>query len=490
MWMNQRLQCGLVFLAVSISLLTRAAHAGPGAIFTTDENGTIVNGNNYDDCCDVYLNGGPPPNAPCTSAGLPDGEYYFQVTNPSGSVLLSTDDIEQRRFRVEDGLIVEYLGTATGDCNHELGDGKCTDAFPENISIQLMPFNQTPNEGGVYKAHVTLVADYDPGNPNSNFGFVPSDTKTDNFKCEHVEPPPPPPPPHDCKLIIKKYKDRNGNGQNDGEQALDGFSFNVCWTPDGGTETCVVVTTGDHGPGEAKADVPGGIDITVCELEAGSLDGCVWKQTEPNEYSDNAEFIDGQWCYVVQCTPEEEVIYVEFGNLCIEEMDYAKSVEYWTKTSGKNTLKSNDPTWRTQLNASDLRNDDGQQYLMAEGGTSFNSAYKSLRSWMKNADDQNMAYQLSVQLAATKFNIKYKGLNKKAKVLLQPEQADALGLNNHAVSIKTIMKWADDSLEDHAMTDESSPERNYQQSLAEVLDDINRNRLSRVIAGASSVVYD
>ena len=35
----------------------------------------------------VYINGGPQNE---DTQGLPDGTYYFQVTNPSGAVLLST----------------------------------------------------------------------------------------------------------------------------------------------------------------------------------------------------------------------------------------------------------------------------------------------------------------------------------------------------------------------------------------------------------------
>src|SRR5688572_24119041 len=123
---------GRLFVCAAImafGAFTSTVSAVSGAIFTTDENGTVVNGNIYSDCCDVYLNGGPPPNAPCGAAGLPDGEYYFQVTNPSGSVLLSTDDIEQRRFRVEGGLIVEYFGQSS-DCVHHLGAGKCAASVP------------------------------------------------------------------------------------------------------------------------------------------------------------------------------------------------------------------------------------------------------------------------------------------------------------------------------------------------------------------------
>ena len=110
--LQTRLWFGLC--AVIFALCCQApALAMKGAIFTTNADGSVVNGNNYDDACDVYLNGGPPPNAPCNAAGLPNGEYYFQVTNPSGSVLLSSDDIEQRRFVVQGGLIVAYLGSSS-----------------------------------------------------------------------------------------------------------------------------------------------------------------------------------------------------------------------------------------------------------------------------------------------------------------------------------------------------------------------------------------
>src|SRR6187401_831203 len=77
-----------------------------GAIFTTDQNSSYVNGNVYDFMEDVYLNGGPRPNAPCTAAGLPPGDYYFPVTDPSGSQLLSSDAIAYRRTTVSGGLFI------------------------------------------------------------------------------------------------------------------------------------------------------------------------------------------------------------------------------------------------------------------------------------------------------------------------------------------------------------------------------------------------
>src|SRR6266581_847524 len=111
-------------LLLALTNLAGTASAGvTGAIFTTDSTGTTVNGNIYDHCCDVYLNGGPGPHAPCTAAGLPNGDYYFQVTDPSGATLLSTDAITARQVTVAEGIITAYDGTAgaQGSCVHELG---------------------------------------------------------------------------------------------------------------------------------------------------------------------------------------------------------------------------------------------------------------------------------------------------------------------------------------------------------------------------------
>jgi hypothetical protein len=69
--------------------LNWSAMAYTGAIFTTKSDGTTVDQNIYNLRTDVYLNGGPQNQK---SAGLPDGTYYFQVTDPSGAVLLSTDN--------------------------------------------------------------------------------------------------------------------------------------------------------------------------------------------------------------------------------------------------------------------------------------------------------------------------------------------------------------------------------------------------------------
>jgi hypothetical protein len=163
----------LAILVGCLTVLPLGAHAPSGAIFTTTADGSEVNANIYANKSDVYLDGGPGPGAPSTAAGLDEGDYYFQVTDPSGKTLLSQDPIECRSFHVNsEGVIDEY----TGGCAHATG----TDQDHGGVTIGLMPFANTPNRGGVYKVWVTFVEDYTPG--AGKHGFVPSHSKTDNFK--------------------------------------------------------------------------------------------------------------------------------------------------------------------------------------------------------------------------------------------------------------------------------------------------------------------
>jgi hypothetical protein len=172
------------------------AHAPSGAIFTTLSDGSEVNVNQYPSKEDVYLDGGPGIGAPATAAGLDDGTYVFQVTDPSGRNLLSTDAAACRQFTVSGGVIAS---TEPSACPHRTG----IDVDHAATTVQLMPYLDTPNPGGVYKAWVVRVDDFlagcaelgvanglavvDCGRGSGNFhGFVPRHTKTDNFKVRNM----------------------------------------------------------------------------------------------------------------------------------------------------------------------------------------------------------------------------------------------------------------------------------------------------------------
>jgi hypothetical protein len=187
---------------LSLALSHGIARADPltGAIFTTVADGSEVNFNIYPSKDAVYLDGGPGPGAPQGAAGLPDGSYVFQVTNPSGKTLLSTDQAGCRQFTVLNGIINSVQPAIDFGCPHVTG----TDVDHGATTVQLFPFNDTPNNGDEYKAWATSLANYlagcealgvsngldvvDCGFANgqngSKHGFIPGDSKTDNFKVK------------------------------------------------------------------------------------------------------------------------------------------------------------------------------------------------------------------------------------------------------------------------------------------------------------------
>lgn len=194
--MKRSLTIAIASIGLLCGGLAPALQAQPvtGAIFTTLGDGTVVNANHFESKCAVYLDGGPGPNAPAKAAGLPDGEYYFQVTDPSGKTLLSTDPVSNRRFQVSGGVIVAYTGF--GGPVHPVGVDN-DHAELGAITIRLAnstceaDFLNSPNNGGAYKVWATPVSDFvgDPSNvdnPCGNgcyHGFLPSKSKTDNFKA-------------------------------------------------------------------------------------------------------------------------------------------------------------------------------------------------------------------------------------------------------------------------------------------------------------------
>ncbi|MGQ0795297.1 MAG: hypothetical protein ACT4N5_03835 [Nitrosopumilaceae archaeon] len=159
----------------------QSVSAFSGAIYTTDVTCTGVNVNQFATKADVYLDGGPIGGG----SGIPDGEYYVQVTEPDGALLGTS-------IGSADDTPAVVTGGTFAEC-YRLIDIliKASDGFPG--------FDDTTNGGGVYKVWVS-----------SDSGFV--EQKTDNFK---VEADVIPPPGGEGSITLVKDVQNNFNGDAD-----------------------------------------------------------------------------------------------------------------------------------------------------------------------------------------------------------------------------------------------------------------------------------
>lgn len=188
--MNQIHRYTSVLVLVVFAGIASAAPM-PGAIFTTEGSCSGTNVNIFTSKGDVHLDGGP---AHPGAAGLPDGAYYVQVTEPGGTLLGSSLSANvtvslgefAECYRLEDILV------------------KASDASPG--------YDDTSNGGGEYKVWVSSAPD-----------FANNASKTDNFKVKSDEVPPPP-----GHLIVQKYYDANADGQwTAGEVEITGWQVTI-----------------------------------------------------------------------------------------------------------------------------------------------------------------------------------------------------------------------------------------------------------------------
>ena len=276
-------------LVVFVTSTASAAPPLPGAIFTTLHDGTRVNANIYQAKCDnlgVWLDGGPGPNAPAGAAGLPEGDYFFQVTDPSGKNLLSTDAVKFRQFHVgANGFITGVSGAGNHQTDTDTDHGSEGARTIELCAPPSVPFLDTPNPGGVYKAWVTPVGDYvgdinnvdNPCSQGCSHGFIHAASKTDNFKVRGQPGP--------C-LNVFKFIDANGDGDFTGDTfvnwpitvfdplgtTLNGVVFTPPFGPSKKTE-CLFpnLTPGVYRVVEAATNDSGTFIVTANILDGRSL---------------------------------------------------------------------------------------------------------------------------------------------------------------------------------------------------------------------------
>jgi hypothetical protein len=314
-----------LFSATVLSLLYGSATAQTtGSIFTTDRNGAVVNGNTFNQKRDVYLGGGPGPSAPCTSAGLPAGHYYFQVTNPSGTVLLSQDVIQEREVIVQGGIIT---GTVTN--SHATRPGPCGSRI-----VQLIPFADTTNIGGEYKVWMTPVGNWDPAG-SGFFGFQASRSKTDNFKIKSGRPV--------TQSIICGFKFFDHNENHVWDPAADPLEVPIAgWRIElwRGSALDDLTYTDENGRYCFIRDLDNTV-YNVREIAPGgfigdNIPGAIWLAMTPRaaDVAASAATVAGP----------------NFGNLSFEvKPGVGRTKGFWSNQNGAVLLQACDPQWRQVL---------------------------------------------------------------------------------------------------------------------------------------------
>ena len=122
--------------------------------------------------------------------------YYFQVTDPSGRQLLSTnDDADCRQVEVDSsGKIVRAVphDDGNGPCQHARGTNPNPAVRSPNgtTPIQLWPYEDTTNRGGVYKVWLISTANgCGTSASGSTLTFKTNCAMTDNFSIDFQDQP-------------------------------------------------------------------------------------------------------------------------------------------------------------------------------------------------------------------------------------------------------------------------------------------------------------
>ena len=400
----------------------------PGAIFTTDSTCTEVNQNIFDNKEDVYVDGGP---AHPGAAGLPDGSYCVQVTDPSGATVLGKSD--PGAVTVVDGEFVQCY--------------QLTSILKTGSSGFTVPgYDDTPNPGGEYKVWVSTDCD-----------FINNSTKTDNFQVNNTNPTPTPTPsatptatpsPTPCpkgEVCVTTFYDANVNGiQDNGEQEITGWEFRVfghnnlhLWKQ---TPRCAYVLAGDYAVIERHPNELNWIHNTATEVEFDVDTG----------YTEN----------------------VTFGNVCVGAGG-GFTLAYWSNRNGQQLETRNDFAALTALNLVT-----GQGTAQDFTGT-LTQSKTLLNQFLLGANTTNMANMLSAELATMKLNVVHGFVNGSALVYAPGLSTcgTVTGLNSLGfISINDLMTAANQSLLDHPLTQAGSPDRACQETLKNALNDANNNK--------------
>jgi hypothetical protein len=383
-----------------------------GAVFTTVSGCGDVNQNIYSAKGDVYLNGGP---ARPGAAGMPSGNYYVRVTEPSAN-----DPVT--------GVLGTSVGGPAGDApvNVTLGGDffSCYQltSIVRKITDSTPGYDSTNNNGGEYKVWVC----------QDDFSSA-SLCKTDNFKVKDAQVTA-------GWLSVIKFYDANANGLND-----DG-DFNVL---DGWQ---VRIDDGIHL-----------VRLTPVLVGLDPLANYTVTESTPNETNWLSTTGNPVVNVSVAGTTQASPTKVTFGNVCLGEGG-GLTLGFWSNKNGQAIIGKTAGVY-SALDGLNLRNTDGSNFDP--------TTYAPFRTWILGADAVNMANMLSAQLAAMKLNV-MSGRVSGASLVYAPGVAGASALG--FISVDSLMTAANNSLGTNVLTLSGNPARASQEVLKNALDNANNNK--------------
>lgn len=383
-----------------------------GAIFTTDVNCNGTDLNIYASKADVYLDGGP---AHQGAAGLPEGEYYVQVTEPDGTLLgtsLGTND--------ETPVVVNSAGEFV-TC-YKLVDILRTASNPGPFPVAPDGYETTSNPGGEYKVWISKV--------NT---FANDESKTDNFKVRENPQPP-------GRLDVIKFYDTDTSGTfNAGDAAIVGWEVKV------GAQASFPLTS------EVKL-TPVSIIVDPGCYTAQEGDATNWIHTTPK--------IDSKAVVAGATTT------ISFGNVCLGAGG-GLTLGFWSNKNGQ-----------ALINSTDLQHLRDDFCLRNADGSEFNPTTNAqVKSFLLGANATNMSNMLSAQLIAMYLNRAHGFVNGAALVFAgtNPSGCNVPVNGGGFISVNALIADAGTELCAHGLVLSGNPERSCQEFKKNALDKANNN---------------
>jgi len=404
------------FAIVVPTALLLVAAAGPaaraqvsGALFTTNSDCSGVDLNIYKDKKDVYINGGPrKPGA----AGLPPGNYFVQVTDPSGKVLLGVPPKDNKGPIPQ--VVVDHRGEFVDPAT---GLGHCYQLwailrYPNNGRVG---YDNTPNRGNEYKVWIS-----------KDSSFTNSESKTDNFKVKGQPV---------TSINGYKFYDYNRNKiwdeSDDTEPPIPGWMIRL----KNATTKEVLASTLTDGGGRYEFLVPqDGSNYTVEEVmpkeefnpidKSGHWIATTDKESSTLEANKNAitvGLVDGK--------------ITLFGNVCVtHKPGDGRTRGFWHNKNGLDVMSANiNPATNPKVSYGDdaLAFIQGHNLIDLDGSPFVPKNLAEFQDWLvgPTVNASTMATMLSSQMIATALNVRYGFLDGDGSVMFaDPALADFNGM--------------------------------------------------------------